>query len=572
MNLYVYSGRLGDYLLEKGWLSHEQLQVAVDEQRRTGRRLGEVLVSSGAITRQQLQRAISAQMRVDVWDLRNMPPDNAVARRVPERLAKQHMVLPLREVADRVDVGMVDPTDLDALEQVQMVLRQPVRVVLVDEADMREAIGRIFGLLQTAEQAAKALPGKPAPAEGEGARPAADEADEPVVAFVQNLLEQAVRLGASDVHIEPGPDKVRIRLRVDGVLQTVMESPFGLHGRVVSRLKVLSGMDIGERRLPQDGRFAVQIAGRSLDCRCATMPLAHGEKMVIRLLDKHGGALSIRSLGLPEHVVESVQRVLHMPHGLFLVVGPTGSGKSTTLAACLQEYDRERLNVMTVEDPIEYEIPHVSQSQINPKAGLTFESALIHFLRQDPDVIMVGEIRDQATAELAVRAALTGHIVLSTLHTNDAASTVSRLVDMGVNPFLIASALRGVFSQRLVRLVCPYCGEEYEPSTSLRVLLMALGVESGNPLRRAVGCAECHDGYLHRAAVGEFLEMTPRLAAAIGDHQSAEVLREIAIDEGMRPLHVAGLQLAAEGRTTVEEVLRVTSEVQWREPQESGVQ
>ncbi|MDI3317282.1 MAG: GspE/PulE family protein, partial [Bacillota bacterium] len=498
---FLFRGPLGDYLVEQGWIRPEQLQEALEEQRRSGRRLGEILVGRGAITRRQLQTALGAQLGVRPWDLRAAPPEPAVARRIPDWVARRYRLIPVRESGRRLVLAMADPTDLEAVEQVRLLTGQEVEPVLVDEEEVREAIGRIFGLLETAERAARTAAGRSrrgeagaeAEARGEAAAPVPAEAQAPVIEFVQNLLEVAVREKASDVHLEPGENSFTIRFRVDGALHAAMSPSPALHPAVVSRLKVMAGMDIAERRLPQDGRFSVRVDGREYDCRCSSMPTVHGEKVVIRLLDKEGGGARLDRLGLPAETVERLRELVRRPYGMILLTGPTGSGKSTTLAALLQEVDRTRLNVVTIEDPVEYEIPGINQSQVNARAGLTFDVALRHFLRQDPDVIMVGEIRDRETADTAVRAALTGHLLLSTLHTNDAPSSVTRLEEMGVEPFLIASSLLAVVGQRLVRVLCPVCRQPYPAGEPAARLFAQAGLEldPAATLFRPAGCPSC---------------------------------------------------------------------------------
>ncbi|GAB6876235.1 GspE/PulE family protein [Thermaerobacter litoralis] len=647
MARWLFRGQLGDYLVEQGWITGDQLRAALEEQRRTGRRLGQILLRHGWITRAQLQEALAAQLAVRVWDLRRNPPNPAVARRVPDWVARRYQVLPVDDDGRRLVVAMADPTDLEALDQVRLVTGREVEPVLADEDDLKAAVGRIFGLLEVAERALRAARGEgerppragefkgdetapqqsphtPVELSVEGAagsgpdqqaasfpllrtmapdrrisavdftshrNPAATttleaatrvgnrepgpvltterdsfaEAQAPVVEFVHNLLEQAVRQKASDVHLEPGEGVFTIRFRIDGVLHRAMQPPAALHPAVTTRIKVLAGMDIAERRLPQDGRFRITVDGREFDCRCSTMPTVNGEKVVIRLLDRAMGGAQLDRLGLPDFMVQQLRDLVRRPYGLLLVTGPTGSGKSTTLAALLREIDRSRLNVVTVEDPVEYEIPGANQSQVNPKAGLTFEVALRHFLRQDPDVIMVGEIRDRETADTAVRAALTGHLILSTLHTNDSPSSITRLVDMGIEPFLLGSSLLAVLAQRLVRVLCPHCRQVYDPDQGVRAVFASSGVALPDEavLFRPVGCSECRAGYAGRRAVAELLVVTPELRELIVGGATAAELGRRAVAGGLRTLRQNGLDLALNGVTSVEEVLRVTEAPGW---------
>ncbi len=553
--------RLGEFLVRRGVISREQLQAALDQQVRTGMLLGETLVDMGFVARESLLQELAAFYGVPFVSLRLNPPDPAAARLVPARLAHRYRLIPTARSGDRLTVAMANPADIAAEDEVRALTRLEVEPVLADADEISEAVGRIFDLMHNAELAVRyrAAAARERPPEPEVT--VATE-DGPIVALVQSLLMQAVRVGASDLHLEPQETELRVRYRVDGVLHEAMCQPLSLHPAVVARVKVLGGMDIGERRLPQDGRFSLTVDGKAYDFRVSTLPSIHGEKVVLRILDKSGGVRRLNELGFTPGDQRRVERLLAQPYGLFLVVGPTGSGKSTTLSACLSHLDASALNIVTVEDPVEYRLPGVCQMQVNVRAGLTFAVALRHILRQDPDVIMVGEIRDRETAELAVQASLTGHLVLSTLHTNDAPGTVARLLDMGIEPILLASALSGVLAQRLVRLLCPHCRQPYFLPRELRVA-EGWTVEKGKPLYRPPTseerpCPHCRMGYAGRTVISELMVVDDAIRSLILQRADTEAVREAAVIGGMRPMREEGLRRVLAGETSLEEVLRVT--------------
>ena len=450
--------------------------------------------------------------------------------------------------------------------------------MLADAVELRQTVERVYGLQPSAERPARSVAshaealataqGVRQPGGAHGEAPQGNggggelKAAAPVVELVQNLVAQAVHQRASDIHCEPWEDAFTVRFRVDGTLRTAIRLSKILHPAVISRIKVMAGMDISEQRVPQDGRFRIDVDGQRYDCRCSSMPTVHGEKMVIRLLAKDSQTVSLPRLGLEPGTIATMQQWIHSPYGMILISGPTGSGKSTTLAALLQELPREVLNVVTVEDPVEYEIEGVNHSQVNNRAGLTFDLALRHFLRQDPDVIMVGEIRDHETAETAVRAALTGHLLLSTVHTNDAPGTVTRLIDMGVEPFLLSASLLGVAAQRLVRTLCRVCRHPVPLTEAHRALFATAGVDLPERLQlfEAQGCSECRDGYVGRKAIAELMPVTNRLRELIQQRVPDAAIRAMALEEGMISLRRGALGLAARGEISVEEALRVTRE------------
>jgi type IV pilus assembly protein PilB len=548
--------RLGELLVKAGVLSREQLAAALEKQKQTGLRLGELLVREGLLTEEQLARILQDQLGIKAVDLARAYIDPRAVRLVPEALARRHGLVPLRVEDGHLVVAMRDPLDYFALEDVRLVARMPVRPVIATGSAVQEALGRAYG----GEAVRRAVPGAPA-APREAAAEVAAAADveaAPVVRFVQTLLENAVRAGASDVHLEPDEDTVRVRLRVDGFLRETLTIPPETYPAVLARLKIMANLNIAEHRVPQDGRTAVQVDGREVDVRVSVMPVVQGEKVALRLLDRAGLLLDKHRLGLSPVNLARFDDLLRRPHGIILVTGPTGSGKTTTLYAMLQELNDESKNIVTLEDPVEYRLKGINQTQVHPRAGLTFAAGLRAILRQDPDIIMVGEIRDLETAEIAVRAALTGHLVLSTLHTNDAPAVVTRLADMGIPHFLIAASLAGCIAQRLVRKVCAECAEGYEATPQEKEIL-GVAPETPMALRRGRGCPWClNSGYRGRTGIFEILTVTEAVRQAIDRKATPDDLRELARREGMVDLFADGREKVLAGETTLAEVLRVT--------------
>lgn len=561
--------RLGEFLVRTGVITAEELQAGLEEQARTGSLLGETLVSMGFISREVLLNRLADFYGVPFVSLRMSPPDPATARMVSARLAHRYQLIPVRRQGDRLLVAMANPADVAAEDELRALTGLEITPALADADEIEDAIGRIFDVMQNAERAIRSRTSAQEPRPSVETGPPVE--DGPIVGLVQSLLVKAVRERASDIHLEPQQKDLRVRYRVDGMLREVMRQERSLLPAIITRIKVMSGMDIAERRLPQDGRFAMTVDGRSFDFRVSTLPSQYGEKAVLRLLEKTGGIRSLEQLGFDADTQHRIETLLSRPHGLFLVVGPTGSGKSTTLSAALSYLNRDTVNVVTVEDPIEYEIPGVCQTQVNPRAGLTFARALRHILRQDPDVIMVGEIRDRETAEMAIQAALTGHMVLSTLHTNDAPSTVARLLDMGVEPVLLASSLTGVLSQRLVRLLCPHCREPYTMPLGTEVAGWNPGPDHTlyRPPTQPFGepCRHCIHGYAGRTVVAEFMEVDSTIRELILNRASTAEVRQAALKAGMVPIRQDGLRRVLAGETSLEEVLRVTDSTQ-QQPEE----
>jgi type IV pilus assembly protein PilB len=555
----VQRKRIGDILLETGVITPQQLTEALAQQRRTRERLGRVLVDQGAASEKQIAQALAAQLDLPLVALSSARLDPNAVKLLPEILARKRRVVPLRLDGSYVIVAMADPLDVFALDDVGIAARRPVKAVVAVESEVMATIERAYGM----GAAAQAVLGETedAPAAEPVGSPTEDGEDAPVVRLVNLVLSQALKDRASDVHIEPTESEMRVRYRVDGALQTVMTLPKTVQAGLATRLKVLARLNIAERRLPQDGAFELALDGRRIDFRVSTVPTIFGERIALRLLDKTRGLLTLEQLGLDAQARRRYEGLIHQPFGIILVSGPTGSGKTTTLVSTLALLNSVDKNIITVEDPVEYQLPGVSHIQVSPRAGLTFASGLRSIVRQDPDIIMIGEIRDVETAEIAIHAALTGHLVLTTIHTNDASSALTRLADMGIEPYLIASAVIGVASQRLVRLLCPQCKQ---PAPIPKEIVSWLQSQVKEPLppaefQRPVGCAHCrHTGYQGRTGIFEILVVTEALRKRTLARGSAAELGEIARSEGMLTLRADGMLKAMQGLTTVEEVLQVT--------------
>ena len=542
---------LPELLLEQGVMTQEQLLGAQAEAAKSGRSLKQILVQQGLMTEQDLAALIAAQSGVTSIDLGNYLIKPEVVQLVPEALARKHTLMPVFKIGDSLTVAMDDPMNFFAIDELRLKAKCDIKTVVAGPTSIRGAIEQYYGAAGTIAEVAQAIQEAALPKKDEEA---AEEA--PIIRLVNLLIMQAVKERASDIHIEPGDGTLRTRFRVDGVLREVNGPPAHLHSAVSSRIKVLAQLDIAEKRKPQDGRFQLKMEGKGIDLRVSAVPTQFGEKVVLRLLDSANAALSLEQLGLDEAMRRQFERLLRTPHGVLLVTGPTGSGKTTTLYAALSLINAVDRNIITIEDPVEYRLPGVNQVQVNPKAELTFASALRSFLRQDPDVIMVGEIRDRETAEIAVQAALTGHLVFSTLHTNDAPGALTRLIDMEVEPFLIASSVAGVLAQRLVRVICPKCKEPYRPPASL---VSEFQLKENAQFFRGMGCSACKQtGYKGRIGIFELLPVTDPIKNLITSRVAAHVIRDAARKVGMRTLREDGVAKSLAGLTTIEEVIRVT--------------
>jgi type IV pilus assembly protein PilB len=542
--------RLGEILVEMGAVTPEQVEAALAHQRGGAMRVGEALVALGHTDEATVARALARQSGLRFVDLTKGRPSAEILARVPAAVAQEYGLLPLLERKGKLVVAIDDPPKAHLADHLRFLLDTEIECAIAGPRALREALAACYG----SDGAA------PAKAERAGA-PAEEEGDDaPIVRLVRRTIEEALGARASDIHVESFSNRIRIRFRIDGVLREVAEHPTHLHAPLLSRLKLLAAMDIAEKRKPQDGRIAMRIAGRDIDIRASVLPASHGETFVMRLLDRERNLLTLRDLGLHPDDEKRHRRLLSLPNGLVLVTGPTGSGKTTTLYASLAALNRPDLKILTAEDPIEYHLRGVNQIQVRPKIGLTFARILRAMLRQAPNVILVGEIRDRETAEVAIQAALTGHLVFSTLHTNDAPSSITRLVDMGVPAFLVAAGLQAAIAQRLVRVVCEKCRETAEAPAGLdRALGLAAGTLAGRALPRARGCGACGGtGYFGRRALYEILEIDPDLRAAIYRGDPLSSLRDRARSVGRyTTLFEDGVRKVLQGLTTVEEVLRV---------------
>ena len=549
--------RLGDILLEAGLITAEQLQSAMAIQKHTGGKIGEILVELGHISEVAISSTLEKQIGVPHVELEQIHISPEVPRLISERLARRHILIPIKLDGSVLTVAMADPLNIFAIEDIQLLTGLDVRPVISGKHEILNAVGLYFEK-ESAEKALEEFSESYASEfiEYLDEEMASNVRNAPVVKLLDSIVKQAVKMKASDIHIEPLQNNIRIRFRVDGELQEIMAPEKISHSAMVTRIKIMGAMNIAEKRVPQDGRVEMNIEGRDVDMRISIMPTVYGEKVVIRLLDRGSVLKSKRELGFSDKNLEVFERIIQHPHGIILVTGPTGSGKTTTLYAVLQELNKINRNIITVEDPVEYRLNGINQSQVNAKAGLTFASGLRSILRQDPDVIMVGEIRDQETAQIAVRAAITGHLVLSTIHTNDSVSTISRLMDMGIEPFMISSAVVGIMAQRLVKRICTNCKTSYEPSEKDKLLL---GLANGALLYRGVGCNACnHTGYRGRVGIHEILPMYESIKSLVDTNQPLEKIRAAAAQHGMITLRESCRQLVLSGITTVDELLRMT--------------
>ena len=557
--------RLGDLLVQQRLISSEQLKLALDQQKRSGRKLGKVLVESGFVTEDQISESLARQLGVSFINLKyfNLQPE--VARQLPESQARRYRAMLLEDRKTRYLVGMSDPTDLFAFDEISRILKKDIDLAVVNEGLLLQTIDRVYRRTEEITGLAKELEqdlGDTAVDFGTlGANLSVEDA--PVVRLLQTLFEDATQVKASDIHIEPQENRVQIRFRIDGelILQTETDPKIG--PALVLRLKIMAGLDISEKRLPQDGRFNVRIRDQQVDVRMSTMPVQYGESAVMRLLNTSGGLLGLDNLGIPDALLAKFREAIRRSSGMILVTGPTGSGKTTTLYAALSEVNSVDQKIITVEDPVEYRLPGINQVQVNEKIELSFSKVLRSALRQDPDIILVGEMRDEETAEIGLRAALTGHLVFSTLHTRDAASTPIRLIDMGAPNYMVATSLNAVLAQRLVRLVCESCAEPYSPTPQETAWVN----EEGNGpavaprFARGKGCTHCNGtGYYGRTGIYELLDMSPELVQAIGHRDPTVFMRAAQARLAGHTLRSSALALAAAGRTTLAEAMRVTSQ------------
>jgi MSHA biogenesis protein MshE len=560
--------RLGDLLVQDNLVSNDQLEQALADQRTSGGKLGQVLIDHGWITEAQIAKAVARQLRAPYIDLFHFALRPELAQSLPEVHARRMRAIVLEDTPSGLMVGMADPTDIYAYDEIARLLKRNIDMAVVTESHLQVALDRVYHSKQEIEGIARELTTELASLETNlgdllGMDSTSNE-DAPVVRLLYSVFEQALRLRASDIHIEPQEKQLRIRFRIDGVLHVQTEADAKISSAVALRLKLMSGLDISEKRMPQDGRFAVRLRDGNVDVRISTLPSQYGESVVMRLLSQSAGMLDLDKLKLPPAMRDALYRAIDKPSGLILVTGPTGSGKTTTLYGALNALNSTERKIITVEDPVEYRLPGLNQVQVMEKIDLTFEKVLRSTLRQDPDVILVGEMRDRETAEIGMRAAMTGHLVLSTLHTNDAISTPARLMDMGVASWMVAMSLQLVVAQRLVRVICPSCSAPHEPSAHEVAMLHRLAGPDAdlNLLRKGKGCPDCgQTGFRGRTGVYEFLEMTLPLIDAISNPQPGLFTQKAREQMAGQTLRRDAVRLVLEGLTTVDEAMRVSAEI-----------
>jgi type IV pilus assembly protein PilB len=553
--------QLSDILLEHGLVDDGQLSAAYEEHQRAGRPLGRVLVEHGVLTETQLVAALSAQIGLDFVDLTDYPVDGSALARIPATVCRRHTVLAIGYDDGRIVLAMADPGNVFALDDVRSMTGLDAKPVVATRDDLLNAIDRYCRADADLDELTNEMEsGNTGEEDLSKVREIVEDA--PIVKYVNLLITQAIQDRASDIHIEPTEFDLRVRYRIDGVLHEVMRSPKQITAGVTSRLKIMADIDIAERRIPQDGRLSVNANGKKIDLRVATLPTVWGEKVVMRILDNSTASLDLGDLGFSDTNFDRFAHSFSKPYGMILVTGPTGSGKSTTLYATLNIVSRPEINVITVEDPVEYRLPGINQVQVNPKAGLTFAGALRSILRSDPDVVLIGEIRDHETAQIAIEAALTGHLVLTTLHTNDAPSAITRLTEMGVEPFLVGSATDCVLAQRLARRLCDRCKEQYEPSSG-ELEAAGFAWTPGDPLpvlHRPVGCPTCSKtGYKGRLALHEVMTVTEEIERLAVERSSSTDIAAVARQQGMLSLRQDGWAKVLDGVTSIEEILRVVA-------------
>ena len=561
--------RIGDLLLREGLVSREGLMQALDDARRNGNRVGTSLIKLGFIGEPDLTRVLARQHRVPAVDIERFRPDSKLVRLIPSELALKHTVLPLRRVGRTLTVAMANPTDLRVIDDLKFITRFDIEPVIAGEHSLKAVVAREYEgltderikdlLKELSDDDLEVVDDREDDVALSALQLAVEEA--PVVKLINGILTDAVRRGASDIHFECYEKETRVRYRIDGVLLEIMRPPLKMRAALISRFKILSDLNIAERRLPQDGRLKLRIGQRVIDFRVSTLPTLFGEKIVLRILDRGSIALELERFGMEPKAEQDFLQAIANPYGMVLVTGPTGSGKTTTLYSALSRINTEGVNILTVEDPIEYNLHGINQTQVRPEVGLTFAAALRAFLRQDPNVIMVGEIRDTETGSIGIKAALTGHLVLSTVHTNDAPSTITRLVDMGIEAFNVAAAVNLITAQRLVRRICSHCKE---PATYTPEFLRGAGLQprdyEGFTFHRGAGCNVCSGtGYRGRQGVYEVLVMSPTIRRMIIQGAATAALQAQAIEEGMLTLRMDGIRKVQRGVTTLEEVLKETA-------------
>lgn len=549
--------RLGDLLVDAELITNEQLKSALDRQKSTGKKLGELLIDERIISESDMFKVLELQLGIAFVDIRKINIDPDIPKLINENLARRHILIPIKKENNKLIVAMADPLNIFALDDVGIATGLEVEPVTSSRLAIVSAIEQYYGKQRAEKAIAEFKRQYDIGTISDLSEEDINETDSaPVVRLINSIISQAVKLKASDIHIEPSESKIRIRFRIDGELQEVMNPEKSAHSAIITRIKIMGKMDISEKRIPQDGRVELSVDNKEIDMRISSIPTIFGEKVVIRLLDRENFLTTKAGLGFSQHNLMLLDKLIKFPNGILLVTGPTGSGKSTTLYAILKELNKARTNIITIEDPVEYRLEGVNQVQVNAKAGMTFASGLRSILRQDPDIIMVGEIRDTETAQIAVRASITGHLVLSTMHTNDASSTVARLVDMGVEPYLVSASVVGVIAQRLVRKICIQCKTSHTVDNFEKELLKE---NEDISISKGKGCSACNGtGYKGRTAIHEIMPVNRDIRNLIEKRASIDEIRSAATNSGTISLRKSCKQLVLQGVTTIDEMIRVT--------------
>lgn len=548
--------KIGELLLYAGKINNQQLSEALEIQKSTNGKIGEIIVEKGWLTAEDIVQALEYQLGFPRIDLDKYEINVNVASLLPESIVRKYKLIAIDKKDEVLVVAMVDPLNIFAKDDVKLYTKMELEPVIATSEELNKVIDKFYSGASTKKVLEEFTDSSMVDYDDIESEEVSEVATAPIVRLLNSIIEQAVRSRASDIHIEPYQEDIRVRLRIDGDLREIMTLPRTNLSAIVTRIKIIGRMNIAEKRIPQDGRIETKINNKEIDMRISSLPTVYGEKIVIRLLDKSNFNFTKEGLGFSQRNLEIFDEILAQPYGMILVTGPTGSGKTTTLYTVLKELNVPEKNVITVEDPVEYKLNGINQVIVNPKTGLTFAAGLRSILRQDPDTIMIGEIRDGETAEIAVRAAITGHLVLSTLHTNDSPSTVARLIDMGIEPYLVSSAVVGIVSQRLVKVLCEKCKQPYEVGYSEKKVL-GFKDEENITLYKAVGCNACNQGYKGRAAVHEIMPINESIRRLIDTNANTDAIREKALEEGMTTLFQSALSLALKGNTTFSEVMRV---------------
>lgn len=549
--------KLGEILIESEMINKIQLETALKEQKNTNKKLGEIFVDKGILSETNIIDILSEQLGFPKVDLNQYPINIGAVNMITEDMARKYSLIPIDIEDGELVIAMSDPLNFYAVDDIKLYTKREVKVVISTKKEVESLIERYFSKEASDRIVEEFLEVNPFNEDlDEELMEEMEVTSAPIVRLLNSIIEQGVRRKASDIHIEPFSDYIRVRIRIDGDLTEIMSLNKSNLSPIVTRIKIIGKMDIAEKRIPQDGRIDTSVSGRRIDMRISVLPTVYGEKVVIRLLDKSEFDYSMEKLGLSKNNLENFNKILSKPYGIILVTGPTGSGKTTTLYSILKEFNTKEKNIITIEDPVEYKLDGVNQVQVNTKTGMKFASGLRSILRQDPDIIMVGEIRDAETAEIAIRASITGHLVLSTLHTNDSPSTISRLIDMGVEHYLVSSSVSGIISQRLLKVLCPSCKEEYL-ATEREKEMLGVSKDRRLVLNKAVGCNACNGGYKGRRAVHEIMVLENNIKRAIKEDVDTELIKEKALENGMSTLFEEAKNLVLEGVTTLNEALKI---------------